>query len=427
MTESSSSKPFGTEVPGTATVAVASGTSWVSVAELLEHQVTVQSSEAVAVVAELCAVLLARGTDVIPHAADVLVNDEGQLAIRNWDSGDSDSVTLGRLLHNLFATAPTPARLRLFVSHAISSERYQSVSAFAEALAAYEVPGRNQLIQAVHHRWVATRAAQLSSVRVPALPEPEQDRKSAQANAGDRRISRLAIATVSVGVVFGGATGAWFAAGAKPLPIPSISLSVPAAIKHALAWLDASIPSDTTAAVPETRTPQRSRAAKPSTATAGVRTSNPVLDPATATGVTDPTLASESVDAPVTTDSWDGVTSTTRVVSDTPTPGQLNEVATVADATVYSRAFPDVKPPVMMPRQITPPDALTPGVETASTLELLVDESGGVERVRLLSRPSPVLATMLLSAAKTWKFKPALNDGRPVKYRLLLDVMTTQR
>jgi hypothetical protein len=33
---------------------------------------------------------------------------------------------------------------------------------------------------------------------------------------------------------------------------------------------------------------------------------------------------------------------------------------------------------------------------------------------------------MLLSAAKTWKFTPALNDGRPVKYRLQLDVVMTQ-
>ena len=64
--------------------------------------------------------------------------------------------------------------------------------------------------------------------------------------------------------------------------------------------------------------------------------------------------------------------------------------------------------------------------EALSTLELLVSETGEVESVKLRGRPShlgeALLATMNLSAAKTWRFVPAVRDGRPVKYRKLVQV-----
>ena len=170
-------------------------------------------------------------------------------------------------------------------------------------------------------------------------------------------------------------------------------------------------------------------------------TSNPDLDVAIAIGDTEGIAATGSIAPADTTRVPNEVKSTTGVVSDASppahavpsdladpgdTPGTLENVVTTADATVYSRAFPGVVPPVIMPRQIAAPDTRSPRVDATTTFEVLVDESGDVEEVKLLSRPSPILATMLLSAAKNWKFRPALNDGRPVKYRLLLDVMTTR-
>ena len=119
--------------PGNTTTSVGSRTSWVSVADLLEGQVPVHSSEAVAVVAELCEVLLGHAVHLIPDAADVLINGEGKLSIRTQDVGEPSSVALGRMLHSLLATASAPVPLRLFVTHAISSDRYKSVSEFATA------------------------------------------------------------------------------------------------------------------------------------------------------------------------------------------------------------------------------------------------------------------------------------------------------
>ena len=81
----------------------------------------------------------------------------------------------------------------------------------------------------------------------------------------------------------------------------------------------------------------------------------------------------------------------------------------------------------MPPLRAAPPaDARAEGL---STLELLVNESGEVESVRLQGRPAhlgeALQATVNLSAAKTWRFAPAVKDGRPVKYRKLVQVWLT--
>lgn len=413
---------------------VGSSTSWVSVAELLERQVPLHWSEAVAVLSELCAVLLERDVRVIPHAADVLINGDGKVAIRTEEDGESSAAALGRMLHDLLATASPPAPLRLFVSQAISSDRYQALSAYATGLATYEVPGRDKLIQALHDRWVATRTATASSpVEIPLRPQPEQE-KQPESKPHARRLPRWAIAAVSVAVVSGGAATAWVGAGDKVR-------SIPAVIQHAFAWVSASAPGHAAAAEPKPTNTKSTRAAKRRSSAAPAHTINPDLEAATAAAFTETPPASGSIVSADATDAPDGASSTTGVVIDNSSPaaavepaltdsgdpaGTLEDVATVAEATVYSRAFPGVVPPVILPRQIAAPQALGTGVEAISTIEVLVDEAGGVEQVKLLSRPSPVLATMLLSAAKTWKFRPALNAGRPVKYRLRLDIMTTR-
>ena len=47
---------------------------------------------------------------------------------------------------------------------------------------------------------------------------------------------------------------------------------------------------------------------------------------------------------------------------------------------------------------------------------------GEVERVKLLSPPRSVHESMILSAIKTWRFRPAMKDGQPVRYRRLIPI-----
>jgi hypothetical protein len=89
--------------------------------------------------------------------------------------------------------------------------------------------------------------------------------------------------------------------------------------------------------------------------------------------------------------------------------------------------------------EVTPPVATYPRLpaeppagiraDHLSTLEVLVDETGHVESVRLRGQPTnlgeALRVTVNLSAAKTWRFLPAVKDGRPVKYRKLIQVWPT--
>ncbi len=85
---------------------------------------------------------------------------------------------------------------------------------------------------------------------------------------------------------------------------------------------------------------------------------------------------------------------------------------------VFSMNNGDVTPAYLVRPQL--PSRMTNGVNDpeASTLDLTIDEEGRVERVRLESTRNNINEKMLVAAAKAWIFQPALRNGRPVRYRL---------
>ena len=95
-------------------------------------------------------------------------------------------------------------------------------------------------------------------------------------------------------------------------------------------------------------------------------------------------------------------------------------VVRAADPLVYSSASLDVQPPVIYSPKLPPVPPADPYWQGTNTMELLIDESGIVQRARMTSRPVRLPDMMLLSPAKTWKFHPALRNGQPVKYRLTM-------
>jgi hypothetical protein len=94
------------------------------------------------------------------------------------------------------------------------------------------------------------------------------------------------------------------------------------------------------------------------------------------------------------------------------------------NAVVFDAAQTDVVPPTVlnpdMMKQLVPED----GPKTGGSIELVINERGTIDDVK--GRPPPrTLAQSMqmmadLSVAKNWKFRPALKDGRPVKYRLVV-------
>jgi uncharacterized protein len=86
---------------------------------------------------------------------------------------------------------------------------------------------------------------------------------------------------------------------------------------------------------------------------------------------------------------------------------------------IYSRADSEVEPPWLLRPQL--PKEPAPGAD-AGVFEIVVDETGDVEEVRLKSPERRYQERMLVAAAKAWKFRPARLNGEAVKYRLRVPV-----
>ena len=65
-------------------------------------------------------------------------------------------------------------------------------------------------------------------------------------------------------------------------------------------------------------------------------------------------------------------------------------------------------------------NTLTFQSSSTNVMELIISETGAVEHARLTVAPQRMPDMMLLSRAKLWTFGPAMKDGRPVRYRLVL-------
>ena len=89
------------------------------------------------------------------------------------------------------------------------------------------------------------------------------------------------------------------------------------------------------------------------------------------------------------------------------------------DTTIYSEADRDVRPPAMLSSELPLP-TFSQWTTRTNVMELIVSETGAVEHARLLTPPQRMPDMMLLSRAKLWKFGPAMKDGHPVRYRLVL-------
>ncbi len=87
---------------------------------------------------------------------------------------------------------------------------------------------------------------------------------------------------------------------------------------------------------------------------------------------------------------------------------------------VYSAADPEVQPARLLRSQLPQEPAAD---ARTGYFELLVDESGDVEVVRLISPTHRYQDRILVAAAKAWKFRPAMLHGRPVKYRLSIPII----
>ncbi len=95
---------------------------------------------------------------------------------------------------------------------------------------------------------------------------------------------------------------------------------------------------------------------------------------------------------------------------------------------VYTLDDPDVTPPVAV-RQDLPrvPSTIMAQTRPEGLLDLEIDEQGRVTSMTLRASLHPHYDTLLLSAAREWKYQPARVNGAPVKFRKLIRVAVERR
>jgi TonB family protein len=85
---------------------------------------------------------------------------------------------------------------------------------------------------------------------------------------------------------------------------------------------------------------------------------------------------------------------------------------------LFSPADPDVEPATLVRPQMPSPRPPSGPDQRDSVFDLIIDQNGRVEQVRLVSPANRFNDRMLIAAAKAWQFLPATKDGQPVRYKL---------
>ncbi len=370
----------------------------IAVSDVLALQVPIHWAEAVAVIEELCEVLGdARGSAVrIPDLEDIAITARGSVMLRRGAPATQDIDGLGRALHALLDPAATPMSLRLFVAQSSGSEKYHSVSAYASALAYYSRPDRSELIQSLYRRCLEAPVA----ATLPPLPPPEIE----EPPASPRRVPRGALVAAVALLCGAGVTSAlwmWSEEARASAPVTALREAMNAAVA-----VVQNLGSSSSEPVAKPESPAPATAKPPTRRGDRDRPVPPVAD--VIVNAT-PLLAPPFLEQPATEATFDGGLATPPSLANLPAPD---------DATIYARGAGDVQPPVLFSPKLPPIAPAPPYAVGTNTMELLIDEAGFVRQVRMTSTPTRLPDMMLLSGAKTWRFHPALKNGKPVKYRL---------
>ena len=83
---------------------------------------------------------------------------------------------------------------------------------------------------------------------------------------------------------------------------------------------------------------------------------------------------------------------------------------------IYDSSDADVLAPVTL-RQEMPSFYRPITIERVAVLFVVVDEMGRVESAIVTTPLDAYYNSMLMQAAKTWRYQPARRDGAPVKFR----------
>lgn len=418
----------------------------ISLEEVTSRGTSVSWEEGVAIVEELCSLLLPadRAPLPIPSLDDILINADGTIGLPSRVGGERGPDAAGRLLHALLSTTNVPMALRLFVTQASTPRAHASLNEFAAMLAYFGKPARAEMIQAVYARHMVALGQKPVTLpkpvsQTPVVPKPAAARQAEPpkpAFTPPKKVKKIP-AWFRVAFPAGATAGLagvvllWAWAGPADDGVVAGAETVAGVVSEsAVAPLGASghgVGPETGAtavqlasaqAVPPTAVSPASRARAAVPARVPPPRAAPVVAAATAAANAAPGLTRAS--APVAAASIvEAPPPAAAAVARTNRP--LVVVPPSASDTIYSSADADVLPPVLID-QALPKPLLTIDRSTATEnrMEILVNADGSVERVRMVAGPGRMPDMMLLSGAKVWQFTPAVKNGEAVRYLTVL-------
>lgn len=412
----------------------------VPLSTLLTSDVPYEWHDAVAIVAQVIEQAdLSREGALIPDARGIALEEGGTLQLMLRPSqGLTPMPGAAQLLQQLLSGKEQPTLLRLFAMQAATAEPIPGIEAFSQELARWERPNRQGKLAALYARAVQhigeERVQAAVAAQVAREPDPPSQRR--RAAGGGLRGAAVIGAALAGAIVVGGAV--WFVAGRPALggsaagpQAPSTAPGAPPDVAAAPPAEPVSVGGEPLSAAGDIRLPATPRRRAPVDAASGA-TAVPA-DVATRFDAARDLFERQQYQEA--TQGFVGVVETLRA-NPSPEARQLSQVATelaevsrvaiagAPDAPVVEYQAGDAG--VLVPRALTilpkPPRRDTPP-ERIEVLELHINEAGGVDAARfLLDRPS-FRNRWLVSAAKAWRFTPAVKDGQPVRFvaRIVLD------
>ena len=94
---------------------------------------------------------------------------------------------------------------------------------------------------------------------------------------------------------------------------------------------------------------------------------------------------------------------------------------------IYTGAEPGIVPPVTIRQEVPAvPASIRTMMKTQALVDLVIDEKGRLVSISLRSGVHPMYDTLLVNAAREWKYEPAKLNGVAVQFRKLLQLSITR-
>ena len=389
--------------------------------DLKQDSIGLQWHEAVALVLDIAEALDGAGRascPLIDHLA--LAKDGSTLQLPGARFADNPVLGLGEILSELLESTSAPKPLAELVALAVKAPESKTLDAFVGELKFFERPDRRAHLVALASRAGAAGSARASADALDQLQKRARERAgkkpartSAQPPAASRRPFFWRAVTLVSGVLVIAEIAIFF--WIRPGHIPEVALPALSWLKtHAAAVLP-SLPPPVEASVEKPIEKPVEKLDKPTPVRRVRRAATdevPTPQPTTLDIVQDNRGSESQPEYDLANNALDGQPSE----PDVPSPDTVDRF-TEGLGPVYSVSQLEVKPARLVHRQL--PSNPSPGLrlDEAGEFDLVVNEHGAVERVRLVSEQNRFHERMLVAAAKAWRFEPAMLDGTPVKYR----------